>query len=458
MKILVLIEDDLFYRNFIKSGAFDDLRKKHDVCFAYAHNPGALKNTVSSGIDIEGLNIIARFEYPPKRAKRIYNFIVLSMVKLRHKSPTFMTRYKYQLSAGKRVLYRVLSSPVFYNAYKSIFMKSIGIYGPIDAIINDASPDLVVIPTALIDSISVDAIQSSKKLRVKTLMLINSWDNLSSKGTIPSMPDYVGVWGEQCRGHAIEIHNLPPDRVRALGAAQFQPLYAAHNADRAAFRNSCNLPAQKRIILFAGSARVFDETSILADLEKAIERGDLKDVHILYRPHPWRHKRTGEDSFFQHSFKHITLDPSLADSYRRHKEDRSFTNLPSTVMPDLGYYPKLYSAIDAVICTLTTIMVEAAICGIPSLVIAFGDDKHKLTMDKLIHDKHFEAIASMTGIIVSKDREGLIAGANKLILLSEDSSVRNLLKESIKHIAYSDQKTYGERLSDFIDSIAGTES
>lgn len=453
MKLLIFIEDNLFYRNFVKSGAFDDVCKKHDVRFAYAHNPGAFKFTVSQDIEKEGLKILGRFQYPKNRVMQIHNFTVLNMVKLRHKSRTFMTRCRHQLSFAKHLFYKILSWDIFYDRYKQFFIKKIGIYEPIRKILELFYPDLVIVPTSLIDSISIDAILCSRQLKVKTLLLINSWDNLSSKGTIPYMPDYLGVWGEQCKRHAVEIHDMPSERVAVLGCAQFQRLYQASGLDRMAFRKSNNLPLQKKIILFAGSARVFDETAVLIELENAIEKGELGGVHILYRPHPWRHRRIGEDSVFQYSFKHVTLDPSLAESYKKHKEDSTFLNLPSTVLPDLSYYPKLYNSVDAVICALTTIMAEAAISGIPSLAIAFNDGKHVLTMDKLIHDEHFEKIISMRGIIICKDRKDFIRDVIKLILLSEDSGMKAALKEEIRYVVYSDKRTYSQRLADLVDSI-----
>jgi len=453
MKILIFIESDLYYRNFIKSGAFDDLIKNHQVSFAYVRNEGSIKYNVTSDIEKDGLNIAGSFKYPSNRAKRIYDFTVISMVRLRHKSSTFMSRYKYQLSFKRKLLFLFLSWGVFYKMYKKFFMRYLGLYEHIYNIIKEKHPDLVIIPTSLIDSVAIDVILCSRALKINTLMLINGWDNISSKGTIPFMPDYLGVWGEQDKQHAMEIHNIPEERIFVLGAAQFSYFYREHNVDRKYFLQKHGIPDGKKVILFAGSARVFDETSILLLLESAIENGELGNTHILYRPHPWRHRRLNEDSFFNYDFKHVTMDSTLIDVYKKHKEQSGYYNLPSTVLPSLDYYPTLYKSVDAVICTLTTVMLEAAIFGLPVLAIAFSDNKHTLTMDKLINDKHFENIHNIKGLIVCRDRKRFIEYCKLLVSFSEQQMMKGSIQEAIKYIVYSDEKTYSQRLLEAVENI-----
>ena len=136
-----------------------------------------------------------------------------------------------------------------------------------------------------------------------------------------------------------------------------------------------------------------NETSLLLKLDHAVVVGELPDIHILYWPHPWRHSRIKENSFFDYDFKNVTMDSTLADSYKLHKSNPNFQNLPHNVLPELDRYVNLYNAVDGVICTLKTVMVEAAIMGIPVLAIAFSDGIHSLTMDTLIKNKHLNGMS-----------------------------------------------------------------
>jgi hypothetical protein len=44
-------------------------------------------------------------------------------------------------------------------------------------------------------------------------MLLFSWDNLSTKGTLHVAPDLMFVWNERQRREAAELHDYPPERV-----------------------------------------------------------------------------------------------------------------------------------------------------------------------------------------------------------------------------------------------------
>jgi hypothetical protein len=449
-KILIFISSDLYVRNFISNGAFDEISKRYQTYYALTKNEDFPRISVSVFKDRRDSDIYV-FSYPYDRLMKFYYFTELDMVRLRKKCSTFEIKCNLQLPPRRRLFFKIMSLPLIYPIIFYLFMKYMGRHREIDEILQKVSPDLVIIPTSLIDSVSTDVVISCKNMNIKTLMLINGWDNISSKGTIPYMPDYLGVWGEQNIRDAVEIHNISREDVFALGVPQFRQLYEGNTQSQERFRLENGLPLNKKVLLFAGSARVFDETSILVKLDNAIERGELPDIHILYRPHPWRHRRIKEDSFFDHNFKNVSMDATLADYYKRHKTDPNFQNAPHNVLPELDRYVNLYHAVDGVICTLTTVMVEAAIMGIPVLAIAFGDGVHSLTMDTLIRNRHFDGIENMPGIIVAHDQEGFIHKCAELMDIIGNKELKNKLQSSIGYIAYSDRNTYAQRLLNLIE-------
>lgn len=450
-KILITVESDLYLRNFVKNGAFLELDKQFEVYYAFVKSDNQIKFNVNNTDNLQiSLDRIRYISYSEKRARKLYNFTKLNMVKLRKKSPTFMTRFLYELSKKMRILYVVLSIEPFYTIYKYLFIKIIGKCESIEKVLNDINPELIISPTSLIDSVSIDIILSAKRKKIKTMILINGWDNISSKGTIPYLPDFLGVWGEQSKQHAVKIHDIPAERIVKLGAAQFDKFFFHENINKYDIKKSNNLPKNKKILLFAGSARVFDETALLLKIENAIESQILEDIHILYRPHPWRHRRLNEESFFNYNFKHVTMDILSIDVYKKSKENLEYYSVPGNFLPSLDYYPILYKTIDGVICTLTTVMVEAAIFGKPSLAIAFGDGKHKLTMDKLRDDMHFKEMFEIEGVLVSDLEEDFINNVQKLLNVIEDKKICSEISNSIEYILYSDDHSYAQRLADFV--------
>src|SRR5437773_1192433 len=63
-----------------------------------------------------------------------------------------------------------------------------------------------------------DVIKASRVLGLPSIMLVISWDNLSSKAILNEHPDRLLVWNEVQVGEAVEQHGVEPHRVVALGA------------------------------------------------------------------------------------------------------------------------------------------------------------------------------------------------------------------------------------------------
>lgn len=89
------------------------------------------------------------------------------------------------------------------------------------------SPDVVLI-TPLIDlgSGQTDIVKAAQSLGIPVGMLLFSWDNLSTKGSIHVLPDRVFVWNDLQKREARELHNVPASHIHVTGAARFDRFYA----------------------------------------------------------------------------------------------------------------------------------------------------------------------------------------------------------------------------------------
>ncbi len=440
-KILICIESVLYFRNFCQSGAFADLEARYDVRYAIS-SPEVRKHLEQAGVK----NILS-FEFSKERGMRWYHLTELIMVKLRHLCRTFQVKYDKQLRKRTRWLYTLLSLPLIYDLYWRWYVFRLGKNASFRKVVDDFAPDLVLFPTAMIDSLGMEILYTLKSHPVRTLMLINGWDNISSKGSIPHKPLYMGVWGPQSVRHATKIHGMPESHVFAVGAPHFKYYYHPEKFSGSEFKKMVGLPENKEILLFAGSARAFDETEALIQLERAIEDGTLPpSIHILYRPHPWRHPRTNEQSFYDFPFKHVTMDPQIADIYRATKSGSKIVNKPDAILPELEHYPAMYNAVTAVIHPCSTILVESAIMGKPSLAIAFGDGRHTFAPDTMIEYEHFADVFDIPGIVICRDRERFVADCAKLLEMGLSGKYAEGLKTRIRDIVSYDGRTYSLQL------------
>ena len=72
-----------------------------------------------------------------------------------------------------------------------------------------------------------DLLKVTRALGLPSVMLVWSWDNLSSKAVLHEHPDHLLVWNELQVDEAERLQGIPRDRVDALGAPSFDEFFSA---------------------------------------------------------------------------------------------------------------------------------------------------------------------------------------------------------------------------------------
>jgi hypothetical protein len=103
--------------------------------------------------------------------------------------------------------------------------------------IADQRPDvLLVTPLVSLGGRQTEFVKAARRLGVPSALLVFSWDNLSNKGVIHTIPDRVFVWNEVQREEATKLHRVPAAAVVATGAPRFDSFFRmSPSLDRAAF-------------------------------------------------------------------------------------------------------------------------------------------------------------------------------------------------------------------------------
>ena len=151
---------------------------------------------------------------------------------------------------------------------------------PIERAISKSGADLVLVsPFVSRPGYQTDYVKSARRLGLPTGLLVASWDNLSSKGRIRTLPDAVLVWNEAQRDEAVALHGVPPSRVVLTGAQPFDRWFDRSPTSTAAeFKREVGLPVDREFVLFVGSTRQeLDETAERRYVEawsEALRRSD----------------------------------------------------------------------------------------------------------------------------------------------------------------------------------------
>ena len=312
-------------------------------------------------------------------------------------------------------------------------------------------PVCCVVPTSLLDPFCNEVAWACETENIACLLLQSGWDNLSSKGLVYGRAPFLGCWGPQSAEHAVTIQRLSPKRVAALGSPHYEFLRAAPAEDVRRLRAALGVAEGERLVLFGGSFRQFDETTTLRRLDRAISRGRLEPVRIVYRPHPWRASRRHEESFFDERWEHVVFDPDMRDRYLREQAERGFIKREAPMF-DMAYLSTLISAADAVVSPMSTLLLEALILEKPTLAIAFGDGKHRYDPSVAAQMTHFDELRGSSALIWCDDVTKLVKECGRLLKWEWDVKRVRARDKLIEQVVVREPGRYADRLASFYRS------
>jgi hypothetical protein len=350
--------------------------------------------------------------------------------------------------------YELLSLPGIFPIVRRRLMKEMGIYQPLHALLARERPDIVIHPSLLSGYFINELTQSCPALGIPLVVLMNSWDNPCTKAMNTGLPDRLVVWGPQTRRHAIEYMRMPAERVLEFGAAQFDVYRQSSRETEAELRTMFKVPMDLPVILYAGVSKSVDETAHLVAIDRAISDGRIPPTHVIYRPHPWRQRLVqGETDFFDVKFRQVSMDPFMADFYRRivASPQRAFE------LADYRVTARLLRLVAGVISPLSTMLLEAVMHGLPIIMFYPEGEKGEVgrTIDLGKKLPHFAEFWGPEGIQVISDPAGLCDSVRLMLTEHQESAIRNGLREHAKNYVVMDGPSYADRLADLADELTG---
>ena len=283
------------------------------------------------------------------------------------------------------------------------------------------------------DMLFDDLVRASRKASIPVIMVPLNWDNATSKPYI-ERPGLVLTWGEQTAELSASLHGI---RSLPIGSPRFDfyrdfPLPTPSEA-----KLRLGLPAHSRYILFAGAGFPFVELETLRRLSDSLERAGLRDMRILYRPHPYSWKGFSKSSLGPDLATKIVFDPSLEVFAK----------------DDMRQYAYLFPAISALITPFSTIAVEAAFHRIPTLCIAFDDPSHKVFDWKLNaqHQPHLRIFDDESWPLKCYESDDLEPLFTLLLASLDDPALRESASRVFHRIVHTAEMRYVDRLCEVVE-------
>lgn len=215
-----------------------------------------------------------------------------------HPTPWESRRWRRQIifkPISKMLKYSKLANRLLANRYIFQWFKWVeGRIPPDPAILSwleAQRPDVVVASPYIVPRTGeIEYVQAAQAYDIPTVVIVLSWDNLTTKGTFHNIPDAILVWNDVLVKEATAFHDVPRDKLLITGAPVFDFWFDMQpTMDYASFCNEVGFSADQAFVLYLCSSKYIsgDETSFVKEFAKGLRSdGNTHNIKVLVRPHP----------------------------------------------------------------------------------------------------------------------------------------------------------------------------
>ena len=453
MHTLVLLSHSLHVRNFLASGCLERLAEQgHRISLLMPRDLLDEARAAREWIPPDARAMEPYLGGPLKRYAHGW-FLDASIVQ-RRESPTYGHKIRLQRWSFFLQRYWLLR---LINWFGNLENLARGVEGLMPtrrsaaALVAELAPDLFFYPTLVHDRAEVELLKAARARSIPSVAYVAGWDTLTSKGFFLVPPDYLLAWGEESVGHAVKHHGFSRDQVFSTGAPHLDVYGPEVPAElREVFLSRRGIDPAKRVILFAGTTISYweDEPLQLRSLSEAVASGELKDCVVWYRPHPRRAYRDVEPL---RDLPGVYVD----DQVIRQKTTGAASY--STRPEDLVHYRSLLDASEGLITAFSTMIIEAALLGKPSLVVGFGrsDGSHARLIEHSKYEHSDEVVNKTPGVTLCRSLEELKQGVQR-IFAGEFAPLAGALRDRAGQIANNLDGRARERIVATLERLAAS--
>ena len=183
----------------------------------------------------------------------------------------------------------------------------------ITSLLKETDPDVMLVSPTIWpkDPVEADYIHAARTLGIPAIGYVNSWDNLTSKGTVHVVPDIYIVWNEPIAREAAEIHDIPPSTIRITGAPHLDAFFSLRpRRTRAELCAEMGCPDRPYVVFLCSSRTIWEnESSMVTAMADALAREfGANGPTLVVRPHP-----TNPEPFKAFSHPGVVIHPKGGD-------------------------------------------------------------------------------------------------------------------------------------------------
>ena len=315
----------------------------------------------AANVVIEGVKIVQ-----PSRFDIIFRYLTSSLAD----TPTIFVNKRVQLDRDGRylrffvswVLMKLFSRILFFKRCvrwldylfvdKSRYSKYFSQYQP-----------QLIFATDVFNDMDVYLLARAKSLGIKTVGMIRSWDNFTTKGFFRVKPDYLLVHNEILKREAVKYCDVAENRAVSVGIPQYDRYINGARTSREEFFRKLNFDPGRKLILFSPFGQRFTDADwqIMEILKNFIKAGQIPASQILVRLTP--NDKAPLDNFIPDD--NFYIDRPGRGFINGRVNDQELINEDMDWLADCLYHT------DMVVAGGASIGIDAAVFGKPTVLIHF---------------------------------------------------------------------------------------
>lgn len=440
-------------RNFISSGIIEDLKKFYNVTLFV---PEIYKNYMSEEILLNNNINYTGIGNFPKGYKILRSIIVKAENKRLGNGDPYFKKWHICISKGKQKLVVLLEYLLSDIAAKTAFYKRLKnlenvFLQNISKKIEFQNYSDIIISTNPFNSMEFPYLYKAKKLNVKTLAIILSWDNLLWMGKVPVESDYYFVWGPQMHKD-LKKHfpNYQEERIFEVGCPQFDfHIDEKYLWSKRDFFNYLNLNYEKdKLLCYTANIKehFYNEPVLIERIAESVRNNKIKgNLTLILRIHP--HDNTKRFDYLKEKY------PEIIFSKLNEKESKYNTwFIPNK--NSLAFYSNLirYSAMNINLASSTTL--DYCFLDKPVINIAFSPveaDPFSLRMPHYYNSPHYKEVVEIGATKIAYSMDELERAIN--IFLENPKELSDRRKELVEKICGGNERLSKYRIIEGIEYI-----
>lgn len=307
---------------------------------------------------------------------------------------------------------------------------------------------------SLLYGVEWQLVKEAKRLGIKTVGMVASWDNFYSKTFLRVFPNYLFVQNKLLKKQAMVLADYPEHRIRMVGTPQYDRHWKKEGiVSRSEFMERIGADPNKKLILYAFSGKISEtvDNEMLGVLRRLLEESGLqRTTQVLVRPYPKRNFSPQKAQWVRQSFGFLVEESSTAIGNGNDKWELDDAAL--------RFMANSLAHADVVITTCSTFFVEAAIFGAPLIGISFDGELQLDAVNSVRRFRQWEHLADLerTGGVWFVENETAFLRALQSYLSSRElhnDGRKRMVEEQLGGLGGMAARTIAESLQKIIISV-----